>query len=259
MQLDAYWIIKIQNRILMDVYRPGGPTFPSRPQPFLQFEHTTPIMIGKWQGLPCYATEVTELPEGIEQEAVPLRQVFTVGGPEAFSLAGRASQLIDWQATHKFCGRCGAQTQLLHHEYVMHCNNCGLNSYPRITPAVMVLVRRGYQLLLARSPHFRPGVFSALAGFVEPGETLEECAHREVMEEVGIQIQGLRYVDSQSWPFPNSLMVAFMAEYAGGEITPDPSEIEAADWFDIDNLPRLPDQVSIARRLIDSAIRELTI
>jgi NAD+ diphosphatase len=119
----------------------------------------------------------------------------------------------------------------------------------------MVLVERGNELLLARSPHFRPGVFSALAGFVEAGETLEQCAVREVREEVGVEIANLRYFHSQPWPFPDSLMIAFFADYAGGEITPDPSEIEAADWFPRDALPMLPDPVSIARRLIDAATR----
>lgn len=256
MQQEAYWIVRFDQRILIDTSSPGGPGFPSHSS-FLEHEHTPPIMVGQWQGLACYATEVSQLPEDFPGELVPLRQVFSVAGPEAFALAGRATQLIDWQASHRFCGRCGSQTQLMHHEYVMHCNSCGLNSYPRISPAVMVLVRRGFQLLLARSPHFRPGVFSALAGFVEAGETLEECARREVMEEVGIEIGPMRYFESQSWPFPNSLMIAFVAEYAGGEINPDPREIEAADWFDIDNLPRLPDHVSIARRLIDAAVREL--
>ena len=118
----------------------------------------------------------------------------------------------------------------------------------------MVLVRRGNELLLARSPHFKPGVFSALAGFVEPGETLEECAKREVREEVGIEIANLRYFHSQPWPFPNSLMVAFFADYAGGCIKPDPDEIEAADWFSPDALPVLPEPISISRRLIDAAL-----
>jgi len=137
----------------------------------------------------------------------------------------------------------------------MECRNCGLLAYPRISPAVMVLVSRGNELLLARSPHFKPGVFSALAGFVEAGETLEQCAVREVREEVGIEITNLRYFQSQPWPFPDSLMLAFFADYAGGVITPEPSEIEAAEWFARDQLPTLPDPVSIARRLIDAACR----
>ena len=139
-------------------------------------------------------------------------------------------------------------------ELAMLCPACGLLAYPRISPAVMVLVRDGDQLLLGRSPHFKPGVFSALAGFVEPGETLEECAAREVREEVGVDIANLRYFQSQPWPFPNSLMVAFFADYAGGTITPDPNEIEEAGWFALDALPILPEPISIARRLIDAAL-----
>jgi NAD+ diphosphatase len=136
----------------------------------------------------------------------------------------------------------------------MQCPSCGLLTYPRISPAVMVLIRRGDELLLARSPHFRSGMYSALAGFVEAGETVEHAAVREVREEVGVEIANLRYFQSQPWPFPDSLMLAFFADYAGGEITPDPSEIEAAGWFAIDELPTLPDPVSIARRLIDAAV-----
>lgn len=134
----------------------------------------------------------------------------------------------------------------------MLCPRCGLIAYPRISPAVMVLVCDSNKLLLARSAHFKPGVFSALAGFVEPGETLEECAIREVREEVGIEITNLRYFHSQPWPFPNSLMIAFLADYAGGTIRPDPNEIEAVDWFSLDSLPLLPEPISISRRLIDA-------
>jgi len=141
-------------------------------------------------------------------------------------------------------------------EFGMACPACKLIFYPRISPAVMVLVRDGEHLLLARSPHFKPGVFSALAGFVEPGENLEQCAVREVREEVGVEITNLRYFQSQPWPFPNSLMLAFFADYAGGELKLDPTEIEAADWFHISDLPKLPDHVSIARRLIDAALAE---
>jgi NAD+ diphosphatase len=120
----------------------------------------------------------------------------------------------------------------------------------------MVLVRDGDKLLLARSPRFKAGVYSALAGFVEPGETLEQCVRREVREEVGIEIANLRYYASQPWPFPNSLMIAFYADYAGGELRLDPDEIEAADWFLPDALPLLPEPISISRQLIDAALAE---
>jgi len=260
MQHEHYWIIRHKQYILIDMGHPTGPNFFSQAE-FLQGVHSEPIQVGHWQGLPCMAVDSDTLPEQLSllgnAELVPMRQVFGVAGPEAFAMAGRATQLIDWQLTHRFCGRCGHPTRLHDSDFAMHCPQCFLNAYPRISPAVMVLVRRGAQFLLARSPHFKPGVFSALAGFVEAGETLEQCAAREVMEEVGIQIGHLRYFHSQSWPFPNSLMIAFFADYVSGEINPDPSEIEAADWFDIDQLPRLPDHVSIARQLIEGALKEL--
>lgn len=213
------------------------------------------LLVGEWSGLPCYAVDVESLPEHIPGVLTALRPLFGLAGEQAFSLAGRATQLLDWQRNHLFCGRCGTPTTMKTTEFCMECTSCGLLAYPRISPAVMVLVSRGNELLLARSPHFKPGVFSALAGFVEAGETLEQCAVREVREEVGIEITNLRYFNSQPWPFPNSLMLAFFADYAGGVITPDPSEIEAADWFPRDQLPTLPDRVSIARRLIDAACR----
>jgi len=256
---QQYWIVRHKHQILIEMSHPSGPNFLSHTA-FLQGNHSEPIEIGYWQGLPCLAVECEVLPNdfiGAESaELVPMRQVFGVAGPEAFAMAGRATQLIDWQLTHRFCGRCGHETQLHEKDFAMHCPACQLNAYPRISPAVMVLVRRPGQFLLARSPHFKPGVFSALAGFVEAGETLEECAAREVKEEVGVEIENLRYFTSQSWPFPNSLMLAFFADYVSGEITPEPGEIEAADWFDIDDLPRLPDHVSIARQLIEGALKE---
>ena len=140
----------------------------------------------------------------------------------------------------------------------MLCAACGLVAYPRILPAIMVLISRGDELLLARGPRSKPGVFSALAGFVEAGETLEQCVTREVLEEVGIAITNLRFYRSQSWPFPDSLMVAFFADYAGGIINPDPLEIEDAKWFSRSALPALPEPVSIARQLIDAACRMQT-
>jgi NAD+ diphosphatase len=127
--------------------------------------------------------------------------------------------------------------------------------YPRVSPAVIVRVRRGDAVLLARSPGFPPGLHSVLAGFVEPGESIEETVRREVREEVGIEVDNLRYFGSQSWPFPNSLMIAFTADYAGGELTPEPGEIEVAGWFAPHDLPTLPPRVSIARRMIDHFVR----
>lgn len=253
MNQPAYWILRCEHRLLTisgdDSIFPAGLA--------ADFGLSENILhVGDLNGQPCHAADVAQFPELPGGEATPLRAIFSIAGPDTFALAGRATQLLDWQANHRFCGKCGTPTAMKAGELAMQCPNCGLLAYPRIAPAVMVLVRDGDKLLLARSPHFKPGVFSALAGFVEPGETLEECAAREVREEVAIEIANLRYFHSQPWPFPNSLMVAFFADYAGGTITPDPSEIEAADWFSPDALPILPEPISISRRLIDAALRE---
>ncbi len=207
----------------------------------------------------CFACELDANvlpPEGMQLSG--LRALFGALDDSMFALAGRAFQIVDWDRSHQFCGHCGTPTEPKANERARVCPNCGQSHYPRIAPAVMALVRRGNELLLARSPHFPPGMYSALAGFVEPGETLEQTLVREVREEVGIEVANLRYFASQPWPFPHSLMIAFYADYAGGEIIPDTTEIEAAGWFTTDRLPQaLPSKISISRRLIDAALAEL--
>lgn len=255
MTQSSYWILRSEHRLLTITGNGADTIFPSAlPADFKHPANALPV--GQLNGRPCYAADVEHLPAIPGCEPTPLRTIFQLAGPETFALAGRATQLLDWQNNHRFCGKCGTPTAMKACEQAMQCPACGLLAYPRISPAVMVLVRDGDKLLLGRSPHFKPGVFSALAGFVEPGETLEECAAREVREEVGIEIANLRYFHSQPWPFPNSLMVAFFADYAGGTITPDPNEIEAADWFPLDALPLLPEPISISRRLIDAACKQ---
>jgi NAD+ diphosphatase len=186
-----------------------------------------------------------------------LRTLFSVLDDAQFALAGRAVQLVDWDRTHMYCGRCGTPTESKPSERVRICPACKLSAYPRVAPAVMALVRRGSQLLLARGPHFPPGMYSALAGFVEPGESLEQCLAREVAEEVGVRISNTRYFASQSWPFPHSLMIAFVCEWTSGEIRPQAGEIEEANWFEVLQLPKLPSKISIARRLIDAVVEEI--
>jgi NAD+ diphosphatase len=211
--------------------------------------------------LHCFAAELaagTAAPQGWIWQG--LRVLFGALDEARFALAGRALQIVDWDRTHQYCGACGAPTLAHAAERSRACPGCGLVVYPRLAPAVMGLVRRGRELLLARSPRFAKGVYSALAGFVEPGETLEQCLEREVYEEVSIRVRNVRYFASQPWPFPHSLMIAFFADYHSGEIRIDGAEIEDARWFDvenIENLPRLPARISIARSLIDAAIGEM--
>lgn len=214
--------------------------------------------LGELAGEHCFSAEVepgTDAPQGWAWQN--LRMLYGVLDDPLFALGGRALQLIDWDRTHQFCGACATPTRARTEERSRQCPACGLVAYPRVAPAVMCLARRGSQLLLARAPRFPRGMYSALAGFVEPGETLEQCVEREVQEEVGLRIRNLRYFGSQPWPFPHSLMIAYHAEFESGEISVDGVEIEAANWFDIGELPRLPARISIARRLIDSALGEM--
>ena len=180
-----------------------------------------------------------------------LRSLFGTITETFFAVAARALEICEWDHAHRFCGSCGSPTALKPGERALECTTCGRLSYPRISPAVIVAVIRDRRILLARAPRFPPGMFSVLAGFVEPGETLEECVAREVLEETGIGVKNLRYFASQPWPFPHSLMVAFTAEHASGEIVVDPSEIVEAAWFAADGLPNLPDPITVARKLIN--------
>lgn len=211
--------------------------------------------LGDLDGNPCYALEMAEglpAPGGMALEG--LRQVHGRVDEDFFGLAARAVQIVDWDRTHRFCSRCGTLTVPREAERSKECPKCGQIHFPRLAPAVIVRVERGSEILLARSRHFVPGVFSVLAGFVEPGETLEEAVAREVKEETGIAVKNIRYFGSQPWPFPHSLMIGFTAEYAGGEIALEDSELEAAGWFTAVNLPPQPGKISIARKLIDSFV-----
>lgn len=209
-----------------------------------------PVGIGWVDGRPCYVAPSSVSTASQGSRFVGLRELFNHVDGESLGIAGRAVQVTEFLATRRFCGRCGATTALADHELAMVCPVCGQIEYPRLSPAIIVLVRDHDRCLLARSPQFPEGMYSAIAGFVEPGETIEHAVHREVHEEVGVSIRSVQYWGSQPWPFPNSLMIGFTAEYAGGEIAIDNREIEAAAWFSRDDLPELPGSTSIAYALI---------
>lgn len=207
--------------------------------------------LGRYDGRPCYAVDLADesVPDGMDFK--DLRQAYGAMQEDLFVLGGRAVQIVEWDRTHQYCGRCGSKTYTKDNERAKACHECKLMNFPRLSPAVIMAVEKGNELLLARSAHFPTGMFSVLAGFVEPGETIEECVVREVKEEVGITVGNVRYVASQPWPFPNSLMLGFTAEYIEGELNLDPVEIAEAGWFTADALPSIPGRISIARRLID--------
>ncbi|MDR3087021.1 MAG: NAD(+) diphosphatase [Azoarcus sp.] len=166
----------------------------------------------------------------------------------------RARQLAAWVLQNRFCGVCGHAMDSSAAEIACVCPACGYKAYPRISPVAIGLIVRGDAILLARSPHFAPGMYSALAGFVEAGESAEDCLRREVREEAGIGIQNLRYFGSQSWPYPHSLMIGFIADYLSGELLAQEGEIEDLGWFKRDELPVLPHPASLARRMIESVL-----
>ncbi len=199
--------------------------------------------------------EELEVPDGYRLDG--LRVAWHTLGEADFRLAGTARQKLEWHATHLFCSRCGSATERSRRHEAMECAVCGQLHFPRLSPAVIVLVQRNDEALLGRSHHFSEGVYSTLAGFVEPGETLEECVHREIAEEVGVRVTNLRYFGSQPHPFPHSLMVGFTADWLDGDIRIDPLEIDDARWFSADGLPKLPHPMSIARALIEDFVRRV--
>ena len=222
-------------------------------------EPQRPQYLGRYDGRHCYAAAIDEsqpLPDG--WRPVGLRDAFALFESELAALSGRAYQILEWDRNHRYCGRCGTETVQRTDERSRACPSCKRTTYPPVSPAVMVLITDGKRrVLLARKAIWPAGRYSALAGFVEPGEMLEDTVRRETREEVGVEVKNIRYFGSQPWPFPHSLMVAFTAEYAGGEVQPDGVEIEEARWFDADALPKLPASISISRRLIDTISAEL--
>lgn len=208
--------------------------------------------IGSLGGRPCYAAAVEDgqsPPAGFSFK--PLRGLLTRLDQDLVWAAGRANHLVYWEQTHNYCGACGSRVENKADEHAKICPACGLVVYPRVTPAVIVAVIKNDKILLARNSRARIPFYSVLAGFVEPSETLEQCVQREVREEVGIAVENIRYFGSQPWPFPDSLMVGFTAEYAAGEIRIDPAELSDAGWFDSGSLPRVPPTLSIAGQLIE--------
>lgn len=250
----GWWFVIAGDRLLVRMVEAEVEVLIASVWPFADWPLVRQLHLGTWRGRPCYAAEVAgvEPPPGLRFEG--LRGLWSRLDETLIGIASQALQLVEWDRNHGFCGRCGVPTQRRDDERARHCPACGLLAYPRLSPVVMVRITRGREILLARAPRFVAGVYSVLAGFVEAGETLEQALHREVAEEVGIQVQNLRYFASQSWPFPHSLMMAFTADYAAGEVQVDGREILDARWFTSDALPGLPSPMSMAWRLIQDFV-----
>ncbi|MFO1391565.1 MAG: NAD(+) diphosphatase [Agitococcus sp.] len=215
--------------------------------------------IGVVDGHAFYATRVADnvsAPQGYHFQH--LRSLLVAVNSDKFSLAGTASQILEWAQSHRFCSRCGTAT--VPHpqgERALVCPSCHYSQYPRINPCVIVAITKGDSILLARAQRFNRPMYSLLAGFVEAGETLEQAIEREVLEEVGVTVNNIRYFGSQAWPFPSNLMLGFTAEWASGELVLQEEEIMDAQFFRYDNLPEIPPKGSIAAQIIHATVTEL--
>ena len=208
--------------------------------------------LGRLDGEPCWSAELApEMPVPETASLSGLRPLYGVIPESHYAVAGRAAQIVAWDRDHQFCGRCGDPTERVAGERGRRCSRCDLTAYPRVSPAIIVLIERDDRILLARGRAFVPRRFGIIAGFVEPGESLEDAVRREVREEVGIEIGDIAYFGSQPWPFPHGIMIGFRAMYRRGEITLGDGELAEAGWYGAAGLPEIPAKLSIARRLID--------
>jgi NAD+ diphosphatase len=208
--------------------------------------------LGTLGGEPCWSAEL--VPEVLVPETATLsglRALYDALPETHYAVAGRAAQIVAWDRDHQHCGRCGEPTERVPGERGRRCARCELTAYPRVSPAIIVLIERDDRILLARGRAFVPRRFGIIAGFVEPGESLEDAVRREVHEEVGIEIDHIDYFGSQPWPFPHGIMIGFRATHRRGEITLGDGELAEAGWYGADDLPEIPAKLSIARRLID--------
>lgn len=254
---NAWWFILGQGQILL---QPQGDFIPYGNFDDLSFPASlsgNPIKIGEYQSSPCYLIELNEQLDVGLGEYVNLRNLLGRVDDRLFDMAGRALQIAYFYKTHQYCGKCGSKMTIIDWETAMHCYQCLHRCYPRVSPCIIVAIRKEKQILLAlhrRHQKSNEPIFTVLAGFTEAGETLESCVEREVFEESSIKIKNIQYVTSQPWPFPHSLMMGYIAQYKSGEINIDPKELCSAAWYDFDNLPLLPNRGTLARKLIDRVI-----
>lgn len=248
----AYWFLFNPSKLMVEI---------NNQQVYIPFilnpeeKHDVSILrtqyLGTFNGHPCYSGELapeTETPVGMDFR--DLRSLYEVIDEDLYLLAGRASQLVNWDRTHQFCGQCGAPTITKDDEMAKVCPKCGFTSFTRLSPAVITAIIKDGKLLMALHTRTPGNMYGLIAGFVEPGETLTEAVQRETMEEVGLKVKNIKYFGSQPWPYPNSLMIGFTADYDSGEIEVDGKEIIDAQWFGAEDLFQVPSPMSIAGELI---------
>lgn len=250
--MNQHFFVFCKESVLLERLADGQYTIPQGTKPPTEIKPwTTLLSVTPLDGIEVKAYKIdTPIFDESHYELCPLRQSYYKLHHQLYQTAGKCAELIYWDQNTKFCGVCGGPMSF-HTVISKRCEHCGKEVWPQVAPAVIVLIHRGEEILLARGRNFRSNFHGLIAGFVETGETLEEAVRREVMEETGISIRNIRYFDSQPWPYPCGLMVGFTANYESGEIHVQQSELQNAGWFRRDNLPTLPEKLSIARRLID--------
>lgn len=249
--MKCYWFIFCKDELLL---RRDGESYvvPCSEEPPVVLEvWNTTIRLPELKGCECRTVRVDAPVVGLSgYEMIGLRSSYDYLPAEQYGMAGKAAELLYWDASSKFCGVCGGPMKF-HTEISKGCTNCGKEVWPQLATAIIVRVEKGDEILMVRARNFRGSYYGLVAGFVETGETLEQCVEREVWEETGLKVKNIRYFGSQSWPYPCGLMVGFVAEYDSGNIHIDKSELSEAAWFGRHNMPDIPGRVSIARQLID--------
>ncbi len=249
--VEARYLWFFEDRLIC--FDDGEVLFSRAPEGFERFR----LPVAEYLGFAVYLCSLSRLPGEVSKNALRgLRPLLAESDEQRFKLLSRASQLQNWYRSHRVCCRCGSATELSSEQLTAHCPACEYRQYPRLSPCIIVLVRRGRHCLLAHAAHFSPRRYSTLAGFIEAGESAEEAVAREVREEVGIEISNIRYWQSQSWPFPHALMLGFFADYQSGALQVDGKEIIHADWWLPGQFPELPPPFAISRQLIDEFVRQ---
>lgn len=247
--MSNYYFIFCKGALLLtaDGRIPSGPEAPVALEPWQHLHHLPEL-----DGHPCFTARIDAPIVGEGWQMTGLRETFDILPSPLYLMAGKAQEILYWDQTTKFCGVCGAPMKL-HTDISKRCTRCGKEVWPALATAIIVAITRneGHEILLVQSNKFKKDYLGLVAGFVETGETLEECLRREVREETNLRVRNIRYFASQPWPYPSGLMVGFTAEYESGTLQLQRSELTKGGWYSRDNLPAIPGPVSLARRLID--------
>ena len=249
---QSWWFVFYKDQLLLEKKENGTFALPyGEIPPVFMIEKTTVHDVTTLEGSNCKAFSLTRpIKESAKYVLVGLRASYECLPVDHYQAAGKAHEILHWDRNSRFCSACG--TPMEQKESIMKkCTNCGREVYPAISTAILVLVRKGDSILLVHARNFKGRFNSLVAGFLETGETLEECVAREVKEETGLDVKNITYFGNQPWPYPSGLMVGFIADYAGGEITLQDEELSSGDFYSRDHFPELPRKLSLARKMID--------